>query len=81
MEKLYELLGRKQEKLESLDAEYTNLLALLAEVISGEVERSRVMVNLTDRTWCKAEPGSRPGLPATINGLPHCVVAPEESQE
>ena len=64
-------------RLEEQDAEYSRILDLLAKVVSGEIDRSRVMVNLTDRTWSFANPGERPAMPATINGLPVCVVAPE----
>ena len=79
MEKLFELLGRKQAQLEQLDGEYTKLTSLLAQVVKGEVARSRVLVNLTDRTWMLVPEGTRPAMPATINGLPECVVAPNES--
>ena len=77
MEKLYEVLGRKQVQLEAQDAAYANLLALLSRVVSGEVDRSRLLVNMTDRTWELVDVGQRPAMPATINGLPVCVVAPD----
>ncbi len=75
---LYELLGRKQAQLENQDAEYGKLLTLLAGVIGGEIDPSRVLVNLTDRTWQLALPGERYSLPATVNGLPVVVVAPQK---
>ncbi len=78
METLFEAFGRKQLAFEQLDKEYTKLLALLADVVSGSIDRRRVLVNLTDRTWTLAEEGQRPGLPATINGVPQCVVCPDE---
>lgn len=74
---LYEALGRKQMAFETLDAAYTALLGLLAKVVSDEISPTRVIVDLTNRAWAVSEPGTRPGLPATINGLPVCVVAPE----
>ncbi len=74
--KLYEQLGRKQERVEELDAAYTALLGLLANVVSGEIDRSRVLVNLTDRQWAVSEAGTTPSTPSTINGLPRVVVAP-----
>ena len=74
---LLETLGRKQLQLEEQDESYTSLITLLARVVSGEVNRNRVLVNLTDRTWTLSPEGERPGLPATINGLPQCVVCPE----
>jgi hypothetical protein len=76
--KLYEQLGRKQEALETLDQAYTDLLGVLAGVVTGEIDRRRVLVNLTDRSWTVAPPGNSPSLPATINGLPVCKVAPPE---
>ena len=78
MEKLFEMLGRKQVELEQLNENYDAVLQLLAQVVSGEVDRRRVLVNLTERTWARAAEGERPGTPATINGLPICVVAPDE---
>lgn len=75
--KLYEQLGRKQAALEQLNASYDALLALLARVISGEVTRQQVLVNLTDRCWQQAPAGESPPMPATINGRPVCVVGHE----
>ena len=76
---LFEMLGRKQARIEGMDASYDALLALLADVVSGRCAPSRVLVNLTDRSWERAPEGHRPGLPATVNGLPKVVVAPEEA--
>lgn len=73
---LHERLGRKQEQLEALDASYTDLLRLLAQVVTGEVCRSRVLVNLTDRTWVRAPEGQTPPGLVQINGLPEYVVGP-----
>lgn len=75
---LFEALGRKQLQLEQQDAAYSKLLGLLAGIVRGDIDRKRVLVNLTDRTWLVAEEGQSPGIPATINGLPECVVAPNE---
>lgn len=75
--KLYETLGRKQAQLEAQDAAYTDLLSLLAGVVGGTIDRARVLVNLTGRTWQLAPEGCRAAMPATINGQPVCVVAPE----
>lgn len=52
---VFEALGRKQFQLESLDKEYTRLLELLAGVVSGSIEPSRVTVNLTERRWSLAD--------------------------
>ncbi len=76
--KLYEKLGRQQETIEDLNEAYTALLNLLANVVGGQVARSRLLVNLTNRSWELAPEGQRPGMPATINGQPVCVVAPDE---
>lgn len=72
-------VGKKQVAFEKLDAEYSKLLQVLAGVVSGDIARSRVLVNLTDRTYLFVSPGCRPPMPATINGLPVCVVGPEEA--
>ena len=76
--RLYEMIGRLQLRTEQQDAAYGTLVDLLAKVVSGEIDRSRVLVNLTDRKWEYVEPGCRPGMPAQINGLPECVTAPDE---
>lgn len=73
-DQLYAVLGRKQLQLEEQDRSYTALLNLLVGVLCGDIEPSRVLVNLTDRTWRVSEPGTSPGMPATINGLPRCIV-------
>ena len=74
MSSVYERLGRKQEQLENLDEAYTTLLKLLAGVVSGEIARSRVLVNLTERSWALVPEGQTPAHPAVINGLPEYVV-------
>jgi len=76
-EKLYAALGRRTVQHDDLDRQYTKLLNVLAAVISGAIAPSRVLVNMTDRSWAIAPPGDRPGLPATVNGLPVCIVAPD----
>lgn len=73
--KLYEQLGRKQERIEELDTAYDALLGLLAGVVEGSIDRGRVIVNLTERSWSLSPEGQRPAMPATVNGLPKCVVA------
>jgi len=75
MNELYEALGRKQLQLEQQDAAYSQILRLVAEIVCGKIDRTRVLVNLTDRTWAVSEPGTRPATPGTINGVPECVVA------
>lgn len=54
-ETLHEMLGRKQFDLENLSAEYDRLLAVLGQVVSGEIAPERVSVDLTARNW-KVEP-------------------------
>ncbi len=76
---LYAMLGQKQERIEHLDHAYDALLGLLGKVVSGEVARSRVLVNLTERSWALAPVGQTPGLPAQMNGVPVCIVAPDEA--
>lgn len=79
--KLYEKIGRQQETIEAQDTNYTALLNVLAAVVNGTIDRSRVMVNLTDRQWVVSEPGTMPTMPSTVNGLPQCVTAPEPELE
>ena len=77
---LFEKIGRLQMELEARRAAYTHLLGVFAEVLSGKCDPGRVLINLTDETYCWAEAGTSPGLPAQINGLPVCVVAPPEEE-
>jgi len=74
---LYEKVGRQAVELETRKVAFTQLLKVFAEVVSGECERSRLLVNLTDETYTWAPPGERPAMPATINGVPQCVMAPD----
>lgn len=48
---LMAMIGRKQLAFEALDTEYTNLLALLGKVLSGEIRPDEVTVNLAARSW------------------------------
>ncbi len=75
---LYERLGRMLEQCERNERGFNSLLDTLGKVVSGEIDRSRVMVNLTDKAVSWAAAGERPMLPATINGVPVCVVAKED---
>ena len=77
-DKIYEALGRKQAIIEAQDLAYSRLLDLAACLVSGDIPRSRVLVDVTNRTWTLAPKGEKPCMPATINGLPRCIVAPEE---
>ncbi len=78
---LYERLGRQQVELEKERACFTSALQCMAHMLTGEIDLSRVMVNLTERSFHWSEPGTRPSLPATINGVPVCVTAPEKNPE
>lgn len=75
---MLETIGRKQLQLETQDAAYNELMNLFAGVLTGQIDSSRVLINLSDRTWTLAPEGQRPEMPATINGVPCCVVAPEK---
>ncbi len=72
---MYELLGHKQFQIEQQAAAYDDLLEMLANVVSGRIDRSRVLVNLTERSYHAVEYGHRPVPPVTLNGLPKYVVS------
>lgn len=74
----YERIGRLSHRVEQAEAAFNAVLDTLAKVVSGEICRSRVMVDLTNRGVTWAPEGMRPETPATINGLPKCVVAPAD---
>lgn len=46
---IYELYGRAREALENESEQHRRTIALLSQVVSGEIERSRVLV--TGNTW------------------------------
>ena len=71
-------VGLQHIKLEQQDEAYRKLLNVLAGVVSGVIAASRVLINVTEKTWLVTAEGERPGMPATINGLPLCVVAPPD---
>jgi hypothetical protein len=81
MESLYAEIGRRQLRIEAQDVEYEKLLQLLAGVLTGEIARSRVLVNLTDRNWACVPAGEMPAMPGTINGLPVCVTGKPETND
>jgi hypothetical protein len=78
---LYAKIGRQQERIEVLDAAYNFLLEQFGKVVSGEIDRTRVLVNITERSFVIVPAGERPGLPSQINGLPVCVVAKDDDKE
>lgn len=80
-DELYARLGRLQESQDKLNAEYDRLLTTFAAVVSGEIDRRRVLVNLSARAWEVAKPGEQPAMPCTINGEPRCVVYQERGED
>lgn len=76
--KLLARIGQLNEELDGLRQRFKTVVSVFAEVVSGECDISRIMVNKTDLTVVWAPPGERPSLPPTTNGLPVCVVAPEK---
>lgn len=67
-------VGKLQIEKDNLQAGYDQVLKVLAEVVSGECDTSRILVNLTEGIYQWVVAGERPATPATINGLPHIVV-------
>ena len=59
---MFASIGRKQVELDTLNANYDQLLAVLAQVASGQVIPARVSVDLQARTWAVAavEPSAAP---------------------
>lgn len=74
LELAYAEIGRNKVTIDRLNADYNKLLSALGSVASGEVARSRVLVNLTERSWLFTPAGETPAMPTTINGLPICLV-------
>ena len=67
---LYELLGRKQEALEVLHAEYCKLLGLVERLKAGEVALAHVTI-LPENAWRLETP----------NGAAIGVVVPYDTEE
>ena len=67
---LYELLGRKQEALEVLHAEYCTLLGLVERLKAGEVALGHVTI-LPGNAWRIETP----------NGAAIGVVVPDDTEE
>lgn len=77
MEELYNALGRKQLAFDSLKTAFDAVILELARLVAGETDPSRYMVNLTEGSFIRVPQGERPTLPATVNGVPNCVVCPD----
>ncbi len=71
---LYEKLGRLQEQIEQKDIAFNAVLYFVAKMLTGEIELSRIRVDLTNRVVSCSERGQAPALPMQLNGLPECVV-------
>ena len=54
-ESLFASIGRKQTQIEIDVGEYNNLLLVLSKVVSGDIPKEDVIVDLKDRSW-KIEP-------------------------
>lgn len=78
---LYAKIGRLQTELEAVKADRSKLVRVCAEIVSGECDVSRVLVNLTDETVSWVPVGETPSLPARFNGVPVCVVAPPPEEQ
>ena len=73
-QELFAKIGEQHLAIEDKDKFIGGLLGVFAGVLKGEIEPSRVMLNLTSRSWIVAPEHLSPGMPATVNGLPECVV-------
>lgn len=79
-EQFYAELGRLNWTIRQKDAAFAAALTLIARMLTGEVNPSRVAVNLTDGTVSVTEEGMRASAPPQINGVPQVVVAPYPSE-
>ena len=50
-ETLFASIGRKQTQIELDVGEYNNLLLVLSKVVSGEIPKEDVVVDLNARSW------------------------------
>lgn len=59
----FEAIGRKQMELDRLNIEYSKLLIVLSQVVSGEVTIDRVTVDLPTRSWSVIQAAPIPAGP------------------
>lgn len=55
-ESLFASIGRKQTQIELDVGEYNNLLLVLSKVVSGEIPKEDVVVDLQTRSWKVEKP-------------------------
>jgi len=53
---MYALVGRKQTEFDNLNIEYNRLLSVLHEVALGQIQPSRLSVDLQARSWAVSVP-------------------------
>lgn len=68
--KLFEMLGRKEGIIVAQDEAYSALLNLAAKILSGEIDRNRVSIDLVNRSWAVAPQEPKPTVPALLHGVP-----------
>lgn len=56
MANLYEIIGRQKADLDTMHAEYDNLLGVLGRVASGEIDPKLIEVDLKGRSWKQLAP-------------------------
>ncbi len=79
-EKLLARLARQMIDIEERKEKFGQLINVLANVLKGEVDPSRVLVNLTDQSCFVCAEGESQSMPGTINGLPVCVVGKQAAK-
>ena len=65
-EMMFAAIGRKQTELDDLNANYDQLLSVLAQVALGEIIPDRVSVDLVARTWAVAAVVPAPAEAITV---------------
>ena len=65
-------------ELEACQADKAMILKIFAETLTGECDPNRILINLTDGSVQWSAVGTRPGMPSQVNGLPLCVMAPDD---
>lgn len=74
IESLERAVGQKQMAFEEAQVAYTELFKRFFLVLTGEIDPSRVKLDLTNMTWEVAPPGFSPMVPPQINGVPVYVI-------
>lgn len=81
MNELHAEIGRLHMELAKEKSDKAMILQVFAETLTGKCDPKRILINLTEGSVQWSAEGTRPGMPAQFNGLPVCVMAPDDGPD